>query len=65
MMGARQLTRRKAYTVGIPKRVAIPKFLRPSEILIVKEMKKEHPDLEWEEVIERVVFESAPCPLPA
>lgn len=63
-MGARQLTRRKAYTVGIPKSVAIPKFLRPAEILTVKEMKKDRPDLEWEEVIELVVLDSAPCPLP-
>ena len=63
-MGARQLTRRKAYTIGIPKRVAIPKFLRPAEILIVKEMKKDHPDLEWAEVIEKVVLESATCPIP-
>lgn len=60
MMNARHLIRRRAYMEGIPGNVKIPKFLKPAEIEEIQRLKRDHPDLEWSELVKVVVFDSMP-----
>lgn len=50
--------RRAVAMAGIPSVVAVPKFLTPGEIVKVKDMKSDIPELSWEEAIIEVVKDS-------
>lgn len=59
-MSPRHLSRRRAYTGDIPRNVGIPKFLRPEEIVLIKQTKAEHPSISWDDAVARAVFGSVP-----
>ena len=50
--------RRQTLLKDLPRGAAIPKFLQLDEIRRIKKMKEDRPDLEWDEVVQQVVFSS-------
>lgn len=53
-----QSVRRKTHMKDLPRTASIPKFLSPTEILKVKEVKARDPKLGWTEAVEKVVYDS-------
>lgn len=52
----RRLVRRKSYLKDMPRRAEIPKFLHPAEIMTVKRLKAERPELSWTAAVRIVVL---------
>jgi len=58
-MGARYLSRRTQYLVGVPAGVSFPKFMKPDQIREVKRRKQLDEHRGWREIIDEVILETS------
>ena len=49
---------RRQHIKRLPRRASIPKFLSPSEIVAVEELKASRPKMDWDEAVEKIVLRS-------